>query len=329
MRQLAEQRRVSKEDKDDDCDYVDSSMIPSRRSSRVRKAPDRLLSEPTLGSDIVPKKVSKSLVKTPDPNDDRIRIVKSPDANDNTCMFYAMYNSLRSREERVAFTDDNLDHPSRAFVEFMLNDRTPPEIGTRIMKEGYTAEDMMLYLRELIARGRIRAYDWIPKKGWSFSTFFCGGKKNQPAGSWVLFGLNVLSEERSRINERIRDAGDKADSRFVESEQAKESLSISVDYCKRVAIKKQWPHGGVIRRDEDGTTYYYDTAKHFVHKNPTILDLSLFITGIYKAYLFDLYLPGDPRERRKRRKNKKRKRDEHGTKDDLNEDENGCEDQEN
>ena len=135
MRQLAEQRRVSKEEKEDDgdylanvdaCDYVDSSMIPSRRSSRVRKEPERLLSEPTLGRDIVPKKVSKSLVKTPDPNDDRIRIVKSPDANDNTCMFYAMYNSLRSREERVAFTDDNLDHPSRAFVEFMLNDRTPP-----------------------------------------------------------------------------------------------------------------------------------------------------------------------------------------------------------
>ena len=60
-----------------------------------------------------------------------------------------MYNSLRTEKHRIAFSKGNLEHPSKAFVDFMINDETPPEQINRIREEGYTALDMLKYLLHL------------------------------------------------------------------------------------------------------------------------------------------------------------------------------------
>ena len=69
------------------------------------------------------------------------------------------------------------------------------------------------------------------------------------------------------------------------------------------------PHGSVIQRvlDEERTTYYYDTAKRFVEKNPTIQDVTTSITEIHLAVKFEIYLHDDTREKRKRRANIQKK----------------------
>ena len=57
-----------------------------------------------------------------------------------------MYNSLRTEKHRMAFSKGNLQHPSKAFVDFMINDQTSTEQENRIREEGYTALNMLKYL---------------------------------------------------------------------------------------------------------------------------------------------------------------------------------------
>ena len=60
------------------------------------------------GDSIVPKKRS---------DDTREKIIKSPVSNEYTCLYYAMYNYLRTERHRMAFSKGNLQHPSKAFVD--------------------------------------------------------------------------------------------------------------------------------------------------------------------------------------------------------------------
>jgi len=48
----------------------------------------------------------------------------------------------------MAFSKGNLQHPSKAFVDFMINDQTSEQIN-RIREEGYTALDVLKYLLHL------------------------------------------------------------------------------------------------------------------------------------------------------------------------------------
>ena len=57
-----------------------------------------------------------------------------------------MYNSLRTEKHRMAFSKDDLYHPSKACVDFMINEHTSPEQFNRIREEGYTSNDMRKYL---------------------------------------------------------------------------------------------------------------------------------------------------------------------------------------
>jgi len=120
----------------------------TRRSSRSRKKVDAFISSDintrksnhkaqvdvsdNRGDSIVPKRKRRS-------DDTREKIIKSPVSNEYTCLYYAMYNSLRTEKHRMAFSKGNLQHPSKAFVDFMINEHTSPELIKRILEEGYTA----------------------------------------------------------------------------------------------------------------------------------------------------------------------------------------------
>ena len=75
-----------------------------------------------------------------------------------------MYNSLRREKHRVAFSKGNLEHPSKAFVDFMINEHTSPGKIKRIREEGYTAYDMRKYLFHLKDNGRLREFQWQKQK---------------------------------------------------------------------------------------------------------------------------------------------------------------------
>ena len=78
--------------------------------------------------------------------DEREKIVKFTVRNEYTCVYYAMFNSLRTEKHRMTFSKSNLGHPSKAFVDFMINDQTSPQRYKRIREKGYTALDMQDYL---------------------------------------------------------------------------------------------------------------------------------------------------------------------------------------
>ena len=84
-----------------------------------------------------------------------------------------MFNSLRTEKHRIAFSKGNLQHPSKAFVDFMINDQTLTAQIDRIKKEGYTALDMLKYLFHLKSNGWIKEFQWEKqKRQWNLSIFF-------------------------------------------------------------------------------------------------------------------------------------------------------------
>ena len=70
----------------------------------------------------------------------------------------AMYNSLRTEKHRIAFSRGNLDHPSKVFVDFMINEHTSPEQIKRISEEGYASDDMRKYLLHSKDNGWIKEF---------------------------------------------------------------------------------------------------------------------------------------------------------------------------
>ena len=60
----------------------------------------------------------------------------------------------------MAFSKGNLQHPSKAFVDFMINDQTYTEQINRIREEGYTALDMLKYLLHLKDNKWMTEFQW-------------------------------------------------------------------------------------------------------------------------------------------------------------------------
>ena len=78
----------------------------------------------------------------------------------STCLYYAMYNSLTKEKNRMDFSKCNLQHPSKAFVDFMINDQTLTEQINGIREEGYTSDDMRKYLLHLKDNSWIKEFTW-------------------------------------------------------------------------------------------------------------------------------------------------------------------------
>jgi hypothetical protein len=284
---------------------IDTSST-TRKSSRARKSPDwfmidirntsensDIMATPIVeDNNVVSQDISIQADHDDDDDDDdttvetRERIVKSPDRNECTCLFYACYNSLRTQAERLAFSDGNLDHPSLGFVNMFLNDTTSETQRQRVENEGYTGEDMRLYLHSLRRVGIIKSYRWKPLKKWQLSNFFCSG--NTTPITVVLFALSVVSTEKANARKKVKRAGDMEDihpSRITHY-QADAFIRFSLAYPKVVRKEYRHPHGGALQRDRDNKVYYYDSAKTFVLYEPTIVDISQHLTNISEAYEF-------------------------------------------
>jgi hypothetical protein len=85
-------------------------------------------------------------------------IVHSP-MSDNTCMFYALYYTLRTTELRIAFGDENGVILSSSFTN-MFNQE---HLLEKIEVKGYSSGDTRVYLDYL--RAKCRKYFWDLKNG--------------------------------------------------------------------------------------------------------------------------------------------------------------------
>jgi len=298
----------------------------TRRSSRSRKKVDAFISSDintrksnhkaqvdvsdNRGDSIVPKRKRRS-------DDTREKIIKSPVSNEYTCLYYAMYNSLRTEKHRMAFSKGNLQHPSKAFVDFMINEHTSPEVIERIKGEGYTADDMRKYLFHLKDNGWIKEFQWQKQKKWSLSIFFCSGSVTPQ--NHILFANSLTSNMKERAKERMDKVKKnykknakkyKAEGKRLCDLQHEEFLKFYEVFQKETEEEEFHPHGGALQRDDKGKTYYFDSGKEYVMCEPTIEQLYFLLTQLYKSMRFQIVCDGEDanfvvRKGRKRvRKNK-------------------------
>jgi len=217
-------------------------------------------------------------------------IVRSP-ISDNTCMFYALYNSLRTTELRIAFSDGNGYHPSLVFTN-MFNQVKYLE---RIQNEGYTSEDMRLYLLYLRDIGRIKRFVWAPlKKDWQLSAFFCSGDK-RPV-TILIFAHATVSTMRETFKKKIKSAkksisaGGPLHSTRANLALARAHENFSDYFLKKISHDDLYSHGAVLKRHDTGEVTFYDTSRRLVKENPTIEDIGWNLVAIFKAYKFELIL---------------------------------------
>jgi hypothetical protein len=287
---------------------TDSSKS-TRRSSRSRKSVDAfVLSDinsrksnhkaqvdvsDNRGDSIVPKRKPRS-------DDTREKIIKSPVSNEYTCLYYAMYNSLRTEKHRMAFSKGNLQHPSKAFVDFMINEHTSPKVIERILKEGYTADDMHKYLFHLKDNGWIKEFQWQKQYKWSLSNFFCSGSVTPQ--NLILFANSLTSDMKERAKLRMQKVKKdyeknkkkyKAEGKRLCELQHIEFLKFYDVFQKETDKNEFHPHGGALQRDDKGKTYYFDSGKEYVMYEPTIEKLYFLLTQIYKSMRFQIVCDGE------------------------------------
>ena len=90
--------------------------------------------------------------------------------------------SLQKQKHRMAFKKGYLDHQSKTFLDFMINEFTSPQRYMRIREEGY---DCSLYERLLISFKR----PWLDKR--------ISRQKNDSNLSIFVWGLRQISESYS------------------------------------------------------------------------------------------------------------------------------------
>jgi hypothetical protein len=76
-----------------------------------------------------------------------IDLENSSKDNKNCCLFVAMFNALRTVEQRKKFSMNNLSDPFRAFRELVDKIEISQNKNKKKLKEGYTAEHMFEYLK--------------------------------------------------------------------------------------------------------------------------------------------------------------------------------------
>ena len=283
---------------------IDSSKS-QRRSSRVRKTTDTFIlsdvntqkSKPKTqvddsdehGDSFVQIKKSKKV-------DEREKIVKSPVKNEYTCLYYAMFNSLRTEKHRMAFSKGNLQHPSKAFVDFMINDQTPKAQFDRINKEGYTALDMLQYLLHLKDNGWIKEFQWQKQKcEWNLSNFFCSGSVTPE--NHILFALSLTSNMKKEAIKRMKEVNNdylknekkyRAEGKTLCHLQHEEYLKFYNVFINKTKKINRHPHGGALQRDDKGKTYYFDSGKEYVMYEPTLDQIYCLLTNLYKSMRFQI-----------------------------------------
>ena len=283
---------------------IDSSKS-QRHSSRVRKTVDTFILSDVNTQKSKPKTQvddsdehgdSFARIKKSKKVDEREKIVKSPVTNEYTCLYYAMYNSLRTEKHRMAFSKGNLQHPSKAFVDFMINEQTPQEQIDRIKEEGYTALDMLKYLLHLKDNGWIKEFQWEKQRyEWSLSNFFCSGSVKPE--NHILFALSVPSTMKTEAMKRMKKVNEdyknnkkkyNAEGKTLSHLQHEEYINFYKVYTKGMKGYEHHPHGGALQRDDKGKTYYFDSGKEYVMYEPTIEQICCLLTHLYKSIKFQI-----------------------------------------
>jgi hypothetical protein len=235
----------------------------------------------------------------PDDDDDYDfgMIIKCSNPNEKTHMFYACFNSLRTLKHRKAFTFEEFRHPSEAYVFYLSH------IQHVIDGEGYTIQDMRVWLINLKDMCRCKAFVWTQLKCvWSLATFlYSGSKKPQ---TLILFGVRLTPDTKVDAMRRMKAVKEEyARNRVNYLNQKKELYELQHNeflefqdyFSSKVPKEDRIPHCVALQRDNKGNSYYYDPAEDYVINNPTLEDVYYRITCLEndKVMRFEIVCDGE------------------------------------
>ena len=155
---------------------------------------------------------------------------------ENLCMYYAIYNALPTMELRQAFSCNNNQPPSKAFVELIKEYKSIQEIR----EKGYSEKDMLRYLRHLKKTDIIKEFTWkrIKARTATFHTVWETPPKEQEV--FVLFGLCTTGDDRETLIKRIkrvkREGSESGASNMKEQIRVYHNLKVSRRECTDHAI---------------------------------------------------------------------------------------------
>jgi hypothetical protein len=224
-------------------------------------------------------------------------IIKCSNPNEKTHMFYACFNSLRTLKHRKAFTFEEFRHPSKAYAFYLSH------IQHVIDGEGYTIQDMRVWLINLKDMCRCKAFVWTQLKCvWSLATFlYSGSKKPQ---TLILFGVRLTPDTKVDAMRRMEAVKEEyARNRVNYLNQKKELYELQHNeflefqdyFSSKVPKEDRIPHCVALQRDNKGNSYYYDPAEDYVINNPTLEDVYYRITCLEndKVMRFEIVCDGE------------------------------------
>lgn len=113
--------------------------------------------------------------------------------NENCCLFLACLNVLDNLEQKLAFTSNDLEHPTHAFKSMF-----PERDGG-----GYNGADILQHLKHLQDQGYIRDFEW--KVITSFEWPYCILTKPHEVGTkYIVVGVSPCSDLADEIQDKVK-----------------------------------------------------------------------------------------------------------------------------
>jgi hypothetical protein len=209
----------------------------------------------------------------------------------NTCLFYAMLNSLQTMEERIAFANCPLSPSGNedSYFRTIISTIGITQSTDVVRKYGYVARDIEIYLAHLKDQGIISAWTFktIPK--FSFA-YLNNSSTSVPWTRIILFGSSTTQTFRKvyvkSILNVVRAGLDMSNPTPILTGTLNEtSLNYKGD-CYR--------HGVSLTRDGNGEYFYFDNGNNIRKwidvKDSTSLTQLCTIANITTAKMFDIKL---------------------------------------
>jgi hypothetical protein len=199
-------------------------------------------------------------------------------------MFYAMLNSFRKEELRVAFAGGRNANAAHNFIESVK--RTDPAFYEEAQEDGYNERDMSTYLKWLQENGHIKQFKLITygRDNFKFKNIFYPRKSGISKVYRVLLcgdsSKNI--ESREKAVKAIKEAEKKIDDPYLKYLAGVEKYD---KFCKSYR-GGAYRHGVVVTIYKDHK-YMYDTGKN-VELPFTMAHMVKSVVRINYAYLFDI-----------------------------------------
>jgi len=269
----------------------DPSLIIAEVTSSDQDLFDILFQEVSLPTSTV---ISK------DPYEISDKIIVPLDSGENLCMFFGLFNALRSTDLRVAFAGCRNCDSAYNFKKIIWEmDETFKDIK---MKEGYNDMDMLHYLTWLKLHGHIKNFAWVDNTNlyhfdkkkltkWIKSQKFNTKEEEDEKVQDYKFKLKTEKKRWKLTSLLARDAGhcepliyllagDARSTQHAYSTSEKKTFrkkmqklshasdqEVEIAKCKEYsrfskAYKgPKWAHGVAVAMDEENNCFLYDSGK--------------------------------------------------------------------